>query len=120
MESGEFTPSTQQILHWQTRTGRPFDAREDEALPVVTCPRCGDEREVPWTEASVPQNGGNGFAEFGFNCECASCNFVISRDSMATKKFVDDLIIAQGLQERFMAYVLVHLSLNAIMLIVLK
>lgn len=65
---------------------------------------------MPWTESSTPLHDGRGFAETGFYHICRACGIAITRDTLATKKFVDDLAAAQTLQRPSIAYAEVPLA----------
>ncbi|KAF8321698.1 hypothetical protein DL93DRAFT_2152265 [Clavulina sp. PMI_390] len=102
-DKGEFVPSKDQILHWESATKLPFNVNQHQNSPTISCPRCNTSLLVPWTESDTPANTGTGYAERGFRQDCSGCQFPINQASLCTKKFVDDLIAVQELQEHFIA-----------------
>lgn len=83
-----YTATSEQMEHWQERTGIPFDplTYKDEVKDVmINCPSCKDSVSVAW------ENDGHGYAENDFLCACAQCELSTSRDRLCVAKFIKDL-----------------------------
>lgn len=98
-ESGDYLPTSDQVNFWESST---CDVRDHGALTTIRYPACNRSNGY---RGSTPRNGGQGFAETGFYHECSACGFAITRDTLATMKFVDDLAAAQASQHLSIAYV---------------
>lgn len=70
----------------------------------IACPACSSSFSVPWTGGPVACNDGTGFAETGFTTHCFKCSLNIDHDTLATAKFVRDLIACRDIENIVLAW----------------
>ncbi|KAH7371691.1 hypothetical protein BKA66DRAFT_590700 [Pyrenochaeta sp. MPI-SDFR-AT-0127] len=84
---------------FQSATGHPWDALEDEDLKKITCPQCTSVVSVPWTNSPVTSKpealesyltNNTGFAGAAFQANCPKCDFAITHEKLRVGKFIDD------------------------------
>lgn len=103
METADYNASADQIAMWEKLTGLPFDVAAMDATTSLVCPACNAIQTVPWVSGTVAQDGGKGFAENGFATKCHGCKLLINEDTLATRKFVRDLIAFQEAEQSTLA-----------------
>lgn len=76
----------------------------------ISCPACHNPNIVPWVETDRAKVDGKGYGELGFAARCSFCGFLVTRDSISTRRLVEDLIACLENDNRALALVISVLS----------
>ncbi|KIO19310.1 hypothetical protein M407DRAFT_56741, partial [Tulasnella calospora MUT 4182] len=71
-------PPESRVAAFSSLTGQPFDPPTNttsEETVTVFCPSCSQANSIPWITYK-----GDGYAQRGFACACAHCQFEFSRE----------------------------------------
>ncbi|RAL11268.1 uncharacterized protein BO97DRAFT_425587 [Aspergillus homomorphus CBS 101889] len=79
------------------KTGHPWDNLEDTSDKSLTCPGCGKQVFVPWTDGGMllalddAFEHWHGFADRDFRHSCPHCSYRIDHESLKIAKFCRDI-----------------------------
>ena len=76
----------------------------------ISCPACHNPNIVPWVETDRAKVDGKGYGELGFAARCSFCGFLVTRDSISTRRLVEDLIACLENDNRALALVISVIS----------
>ncbi|KAG8922086.1 hypothetical protein FRC01_014503, partial [Tulasnella sp. 417] len=82
-------PSESRVAAFSSLTGQPFDPPANttsEETVAVFCPSCSQANSIPWITYK-----GDGYAQRGFACACAHCQFEFTRETLGVRKFFEDM-----------------------------
>lgn len=91
-----YAPSERARSNFEKWTGCRWDNLDDHHERSMTCPKCVNPFNVPYTRGVVyaPElaefTPGSGFADKHFRHDCSKCGLQISHDTLRVSKFIHD------------------------------